>query len=162
MLDSPGTPSQEASSYLATDPALVVLYRHLREKTLQALLGASKVSPRAEWEFVMQIARLYDRMGCDVLALDLGKLQDILCLSATTDSEIVRNWEFLKLPPSHRKKPPSLPDPRKMLRRRSSLVVGDLPSPKSPTALRSQPLKAPPSKVFEEPSANSLLDSFGF
>ena len=74
LLDSPGTPSQEARSYLATDPALVVLYRQLREKTLQALIGASKVSPRAEWEFVMQIARLYDRMGCDVLALDLGKL----------------------------------------------------------------------------------------
>ena len=73
LLDSPGTPSQEARSYLATDPALVVLYRQLREKTLQALIGASKVSPRAEWEFVMQIARLYDRMGCDVLALDLGK-----------------------------------------------------------------------------------------
>ena len=36
-------------------------------------MGASKVSPQAEWEFVMQIARLYDRMGCDVLALDLGK-----------------------------------------------------------------------------------------
>ena len=75
LLDSPGTPSQEASSYLATDPALVVLYRQLREKTLQGLLGASKVSPKAEWDFVIQIARLYDRMGCDVLALDLGKIQ---------------------------------------------------------------------------------------
>jgi hypothetical protein len=73
LLASPGTPSQEARSYLATDPALVVLYKQLREKTLQALLGASKVSPTAEWEFVIHIAGLYDRMGCDILALDLGK-----------------------------------------------------------------------------------------
>ena len=65
-------PSQEARSYLATDPALVVLYKQLRDKTLQTLKGASKISPRAEWEFVIQTARLYDRMGCDILALDLG------------------------------------------------------------------------------------------
>ncbi|KAI4155167.1 MAG: hypothetical protein LQ340_001181 [Diploschistes diacapsis] len=145
LLDSPGAPSQEAQSYLATDPALVVLYRQLREKTLQALIGASQVSPRTEWEFVMQIARLYDRMGCDVLALDL-----------------VRNWDFLKLPPPNQRTPKPLADPRKMLRRRSSLVVTDLPSPKSPMALKTPAFKPPPSKVFEEPTANSLLDSFGF
>lgn len=76
LLDSPASPSQESKSYLATDPALVVLYRQLREKTLQTLMGATKISPRAEWEFVIQIARLYDRMGCDVLALDLGECFD--------------------------------------------------------------------------------------
>ena len=69
---SPAATSQQAKSYLATDPALVVLYRQLRAKTLQTLMGATKIEPRAEWEFVMQIARLYDRMGCDILALDLG------------------------------------------------------------------------------------------
>lgn len=62
----------QAKSYLASDPALVVLYKQLRDKTLQTLKGASKISPRAEWEFVTQNARLYDRMGCDLLALDLG------------------------------------------------------------------------------------------
>ena len=30
------------------------------------------VSPRAEWEFVLHTANLYERMGCDLLALDLG------------------------------------------------------------------------------------------
>ena len=64
----------QAKSFLANDPALVILYRQLREKTLQTLKGASMISPRAEWEFVIQNARLYDRMGCDLLALDLGKL----------------------------------------------------------------------------------------
>ena len=61
-------------SYLATDPALVVLYKQLRDKSLQTLKGATEITPRAEWDFVMQTARLYDRMGCDLLALDLGKL----------------------------------------------------------------------------------------
>lgn len=62
----------QSRSYLANDPALIVLYKQLREKTLQTLKGASKIPPRVEWEFVIQNARLYDRMGCDILALDLG------------------------------------------------------------------------------------------
>jgi hypothetical protein len=144
LLETPETPSQEARSYLATDPASVVLYKQLRDKTLQTLRGASKISPRAEWEFVMQTARLYDRMGCDILALDL-----------------VRNWEFL----NHQDTANPLtdiPDPRKMLRRRSSLVVDDLPTPKSPTGKKvGSGMVANPTQ-FSEPDANSLLDSFGF
>lgn len=72
----------QAKSYLANDPALVVLYKQLREKTLQTLKGASMIAPRAEWEFIMQNALLYDRMGCDLLALDLGGLQYPSTLSA--------------------------------------------------------------------------------
>ena len=74
LLDTSESPSLQAKSYLASDPALVVLYKQLRDKTLQTLKGASKISPREEWEFVVQNARLYDRMGCDLLALDLGML----------------------------------------------------------------------------------------
>jgi hypothetical protein len=82
---------------------------------------------------VLHTANLYERMGCDVLALDL-----------------VRSWEFLLTPPPKAipgRPPlsPSMPrssfqasgpnqasnefafDPRKLLRRRSSLVVADLP-----------------------------------
>ena len=72
LLGRPAPANPQAQSYLATDPALVALYRELRAKTLQGLMGATKVTPREEWEFVVQIARLYDRMGCDILALDLG------------------------------------------------------------------------------------------
>ena len=143
----------------------MVLYKQLRDKTLQTLKGASKISPRAEWEFVIQNARLYDRMGCDLLALDLGKhyskpfpsAKD-LRLTKTT----VRNWEFLiqpKEPPPTKDEPP---DPRKLLRRRSSLVVDDLPSPRPSLEKKFSYGKAPPKPVFEEPTADSLLDSFGF
>lgn len=132
----------QSKLFLTDDPALVVLYKQLREKSLQTLRGALSVSPRAEWDFILHTARLYERMGCDLLALDL-----------------VRTWEFLKTPPPLRS--PSMPfipsnerkpslqsptfagpfgaqtatpmaqafeiDPRKLLRRRSSLVVADLP-----------------------------------
>jgi len=146
LIDTPETPNLQSRSYLSSDPALVVLYKQLRDKTLQTLQGASKISPRTEWEFVIQNARLYDRMGCDLLALDL-----------------VCNWEFHIQPketlPQIKDEPP---DPRKLLRRRSSLVVDDLPSPKSPTEKKFNFGKQPPKPVFEEPTVNSLLDSFGF
>lgn len=62
----------QSKLYLTDDPALVVLYSQLRQKTLQTLRGASRVTPKVEWAFVLHSARLYDRMGCDLLALDLG------------------------------------------------------------------------------------------
>jgi len=46
-----------------------------------------------------------------------------------------------------------------MLRRRSSLVVADLPVP---SLLLDMKAKGAPPSVFEEPEASSLLDSFGF
>lgn len=161
-----------AKLFLTDDPALIILYAQLRSKTLQTLRGASKVTPKIEWDFVLHNARLYDRMGCDLLGLDL-----------------VRNWEFM-MPGASLK--PGLGgdvDPLKLLRRRSSLVVQDMPlspiappgvcggglmrtgsndiSVKSPTTPGEKPTSKsgkpqPPPTMFEEPDANSLLDSFGF
>jgi hypothetical protein len=73
LLESPHQGLQ-AKLFLTDDPALVVLYSQLRQKTLQTLRGASKVTPKVEWDFVLHNARLYDRMGCDLLALELGML----------------------------------------------------------------------------------------
>ena len=164
--DSPVRNSLQAKSYLSNDPALVVLYRQLREKTVQTLKGALMIKPVEEWNFIVQNARLYSRMGCDLLALDL-----------------TRNWEFLLPPPPPAKKlsidAAILEDPRKFLRRRSSLVVDDLqhalPSPRvaqstdakagddaSKVHKATDGAKKPPPTVFEEPDASSLLDSFGF
>lgn len=172
LVETPIAPNLNSKLFLTDDPALIVLYAQLRQKTLQTLRGASKVTPRVEWEFVLHNARLYDRMGCDLLGLDL-----------------VRNWEFL-LPGASLK--PELGgeiNPLKLLKRRSSLVVADLPvSPisarvpgeagrpggvgvgvvgggggglMSPTGEK-KPKPQPPPTMFEEPDASSLLDSFGF
>lgn len=86
LLESPESPGLQARSYLANDPALIVLYKQLREKTLQTLKGASMIAPEAEREFIMQNARLYDRMGCDLLALDLGETRTLLADNSRADT----------------------------------------------------------------------------
>lgn len=72
LLETPRTPEIKSQLFLTDDPALVVLYSQLRQQTLQTLRGASKVTPYAEWQFVLHSAKIYDRMGCDLLGLDLG------------------------------------------------------------------------------------------
>ncbi|KAL2363792.1 hypothetical protein RJZ56_003263 [Blastomyces dermatitidis] len=149
---SPGAITLQAKSYLAHDPALVILYKQLRDKTTQTLKGAAKVPARDEWEFVLRNARLYDRMGCDLLGLNL-----------------VREWEFLK-PSAPLSKTQSsrlsfkAPDLRKLLRRRSSLVVADMPTLQEELkgSLSAQGGRYEAGTTFEEPDSNALLDSFGF
>ncbi|KAK0208168.1 RAVE protein 1 C terminal-domain-containing protein [Desarmillaria ectypa] len=53
------------------DPSLALLFSQLRSKTLQAAKGTSEISGSSEFNFVLQIARVFCRMGCHVLALDL-------------------------------------------------------------------------------------------
>ncbi|KJZ72049.1 hypothetical protein HIM_08610 [Hirsutella minnesotensis 3608] len=142
LLETPCSPDFKSRMFLTDDPALVVLYSQLRQQTLQTLRGASKVTPKVEWEFVLHSAKLYDRMGCDLLGLDL-----------------VRNWEF--------QRPPTVGfagevNPLKLLRRRSSLVVDDLPKLHLDHGLQGS--KAGPASLtpaFQEPDTSSLLDSFG-
>ncbi|KAF4457835.1 hypothetical protein F53441_310 [Fusarium austroafricanum] len=142
LLETPCSPDIKSRLFLTDDPALVVLYSHLRHQTLQTLRGASKITPKVEWEFVLHSAKLYDRMGCDLLGLD-----------------IVRNWEFQKSPGAAGLG--GEVNPLKLLRRRSSLVVADLPSPTLQFDSHKKTVKPPPT-TFEEPDAGSLLDSFGF
>ncbi|KAF2969895.1 hypothetical protein GQX73_g3666 [Xylaria multiplex] len=177
LLDTPASRDLKSKLFLTDDPALIILYSQLRQQSLQTLRGASKVTPRIEWDFVIHNAGLYDRMGCDLLGLDLGKLRilPLICtmftlrpslyVSIDLAQSIVRNWEFLRLPmPAQRGFGGDIIDPTKLLRRRSSLVVQDLPlSPAIPGDMKTggHSVKPPPS-VFQEPDANSLLDSFGF
>jgi hypothetical protein len=152
LLVPPGSPpdSLQAKSFRNDDPALVVLYQQLREKSLQTLRGALMISGKEEWEFITKTATLLLRMGCDILALDL-----------------VRHWEFLQPPPATKQEEEAedseevvaeLPrrklsrtitvdfDPRKLLRRRSSLVVADLPEGRP---------------VIQEDTVPSMLDGWG-
>ncbi|KAI1428477.1 WD repeat domain-containing protein [Xylaria sp. FL1777] len=148
LLDTPASRDLKSKLFLTDDPALIILYSQLRQQSLQTLRGASKVTPRIEWDFVIHNAGLYDRMGCDLLGLDL-----------------VRNWEFLRLPtPAQKGFGGDIVDPTKLLRRRSSLIVQDIPlTPAIPGDMKTggHGVKPPPT-VFQEPDANSLLDSFGF
>ncbi|KAH8167321.1 hypothetical protein CIB48_g899 [Xylaria polymorpha] len=146
LLDTPASSDLKSKLFLTDDPALIILYSQLRQQSLLTLRGASKVTPRIEWDFVIHNAGLYDRMGCDLLGLDL-----------------VRNWEFLRLPTPAQGFGGDF-DPTKLLRRRSSLIVQDIPlAPAVPTDMKTGGhVSKPPATVFQEPDANSLLDSFGF
>ncbi|KAF1937394.1 hypothetical protein EJ02DRAFT_56483 [Clathrospora elynae] len=135
LLDAPETPNPESKSYLTDDPALVVLYKQLREKSLQTLRGATMIGMREEWDFVLHTAGLYDRMGCDVLALDLVKTWEFLLPPPPTKAEVGRSplspmmhRESFQANGSHQNATEFDFDPRKLLRRRSSLVVADLPT----------------------------------
>lgn len=114
------------------DPALVVLYRQLKDKTLQTMRGAAKISPKLEFDYILRIAALYDRLGCDLLALDL-----------------VKNWDFTTEASSSR--------PVLSSRRRSTIddisLIGFRSSMKLNGSARV------PSTLKEE---SSLLDSFEF
>ncbi|KAK1674277.1 WD repeat domain-containing protein [Colletotrichum godetiae] len=164
LVETPCSPNMQSKLFLTDDPALVVLYSQLRQKTLQTLRGASKVTPRVEWEFVLHSAKLYDRMGCDLLGLDLGISPAMVCVRCNeAHMTTVRNWEFLKLAPPVTNGLGGEVNPLKLLRRRSSLVVADLPVSKLHSEMRSsgQGKQSTPT-VFQEPDSSSLLDSFGF
>ncbi|KAG6151489.1 hypothetical protein E4U47_005120 [Claviceps purpurea] len=149
LLETPCSLNTMSRTFLTDDPALVVLYSQLRSKTLQSLRrGASKVDPKIEWEFVLHSAKLYDRMGCDLLGLDL-----------------VRNWKFQQ-PIATRCGEES--NPSKLHRRRELSVVDDLSVSRhglkpeqAENTIRSLLPQARDPESFIEPSASSLLDSFG-
>ena len=178
LISPSNSPTSQAMLFSSVDPALVVLYKQLREKSLQTLKGALSVRPRAEWEFVTHIAGLYSRMGCDVLALDLVSSWEFLLASPTPATIAPLPTAFpehsvLQSPKLQSHAPSMLDgfdiDPRKVLRRRSSLVVADLPTRETIRAAvngehneeeKKEKKKQP--TMFNEPDANSLLDAFGF
>ncbi|KAF2274080.1 WD repeat protein-like protein [Westerdykella ornata] len=197
LLSPPETPNLKSKSYLTDDPALVVLYKQLREKSLQTLRGATMVHLREEWDFVIHTANLYQRMGCDLLALDLVKSWDFLTPSR---SQLFAHVRPRSPAVHHEPTPTPLPstqtfadlgfDARKLLRRRSSLVIDDISTRERIKELvaaakasqegakedekkkeekererekeKHAEVKKPPPTQFQEPDANSLLDSFGF
>ncbi|KAF8634403.1 hypothetical protein AX15_000855 [Amanita polypyramis BW_CC] len=94
------------------DPSLALLFSQLRSKTLQAAKGTSEISGRSEFNFVLQMARVFCRTGCHVLALDL-----------------VRSWSFERPPSGLAMAPPSPKITRNvfslepLFRHRSSILI---------------------------------------
>ncbi|KAF9455073.1 hypothetical protein P691DRAFT_770160 [Macrolepiota fuliginosa MF-IS2] len=94
------------------DPSLALLFSQLRSTTLQAIKGTSEISGRSEFNFVLQMARVFCRMGCHVLALDL-----------------VRSWSFERPSTAMHRKAPEEESPTMM-------DVGKISLPPSPTVTR--------------------------
>jgi hypothetical protein len=65
------------------DPSLVLLFSQLKSKTLQAAKGTSEISGRAEFHFVLQMTRVFCRMGMwrvpHLFSLvDFSDMQDVM------------------------------------------------------------------------------------
>ncbi|KAJ3552447.1 hypothetical protein NM688_g4146 [Phlebia brevispora] len=80
---------------LYDDPSLALLFSQLKLKTLQAAKGTSEISGRTEFNFVLQIARVFCRMGCQALALNL-----VRSWSFERPSTIVPESPVMRRPPS--------------------------------------------------------------
>ncbi|KAG9128028.1 regulator of (H+)-ATPase in vacuolar membrane [Ceratobasidium sp. 392] len=91
------------------DPSLALLFAQLKSKSLQTVKGVSEISGSTEFNFVLQMARVFCRMGCHPLALAL-----------TT------SWSFDR---------PALPT-QGMVRRNSNVSTTSEQAPASPTFSR--------------------------
>lgn len=66
-------PESQISTSNSPDAALIVLYKQLKEKSVQTLRGAAEISAETELFFVLRTIFAYDRIGCPLLALYLVK-----------------------------------------------------------------------------------------
>ncbi|KAL0580829.1 regulator of (H+)-ATPase in vacuolar membrane [Marasmius crinis-equi] len=145
LVDVLEIPVKEIGEPHYDDPSLALLFSQLRSKTLQTAKGTSEISGRLEFNFVLQIARVFCRMGCHALALDL-----------------VKSWTF-EHPAIHEKEhtaaelaPPSPTISRRSLfsmhRRRSSMMI-DMEIPSLPPTRKASPERKP-TPIPEEPLKN--------
>ncbi|KIK91309.1 hypothetical protein PAXRUDRAFT_34992 [Paxillus rubicundulus Ve08.2h10] len=104
------------------DPSLALLFSQLRSKTLQTATGTSEISGHREFNFVLQIARVFCRMGCHVLALDLCRSWSFERPTAIAwiNAEDVNRFTPRPLSPISSRWPLAT-DP--FLRRRSSIMI---------------------------------------
>ncbi|KAI0830734.1 WD repeat-containing protein [Trametes gibbosa] len=116
------------------DPSLALLFSQLKSKTLQTAQGTSEISGRTEFNFVLQIARVFCRMGCHVLALDL-----------------VRSWSFQRPSTVMRDSRATLRSPSPVstrfalepaLRHKSSILI-DIDVTTAPPTRRASPSRSP-------------------
>lgn len=73
------TLESSSQSFLKDDPVLIILFHTLRQKELKYFRGSLLVDKAEEFSFIIKIATIYSRMGCDYLALLL-----------------IRNWTFVE------------------------------------------------------------------
>lgn len=72
--------TEKSKSFLEDDPLLLILYQSLREKNPEYFKGSLEISVKEESEFLLRVASIYTRMGCDYLSLS-----------------ILKNWSFIKM-----------------------------------------------------------------
>ncbi|RMZ80105.1 hypothetical protein DV737_g3178, partial [Chaetothyriales sp. CBS 132003] len=134
-------------NWKANDPLLAVLYVHLRDHLVKKNAWRNVVSPGEENDFVLGSARFYSRMGIDMLAVRLTK-----------------NWRFVN--ETVERKALSIQRGSLVDKQDTEITVtvdGRDETVEDQAENEGQKTKKkPPPTQFIEPSADSLLDSFGF
>ncbi|KAI0639823.1 WD repeat-containing protein [Trametes polyzona] len=125
------------------DPSLALLFSQLKSKTLQTAQGTSEISGRTEFNFVLQIARVFCRMGCHVLALDL-----VRSWSFQRPSTVVRDSRLARRPPSPVSTRFAL---EPALRHKSSILI-DIDVTTAPPTRRASPSRSPSRGVSPVPA----------
>lgn len=134
-------------SFLVDDPVLVLLYRYLRDSSLKktdsgGTLQALDVDD--EFQFVLKMASIYSRMGCDVLALDL-----------------IRSWRFVLDERRDTKKEKEAETPRQpTLSRATTQTTGEELFNEKSDANVGFNLKPVSVQAFQEPDMSAF--NFGF
>ncbi|EIW86859.1 hypothetical protein CONPUDRAFT_46132 [Coniophora puteana RWD-64-598 SS2] len=142
------------SSY--DDPSLALLFSQLRDKTLQAAKGTSEISGRAEFNFVLQMARVFRRMGCHALALDIVQSWSFERPSISTQPSYSVANGLNADGDTHAITRAKDKDSFSLHRRRSSMVI-DMEIPSAPTT--SPDSDTPPSKGLETIGENGDLQT---
>lgn len=130
-------------SYLTDDPVLVILYRYLRDQRNKShRSGKLTVTAKDELGFVGKMISIYNRMGCDVLALDL--LQGWTFMEEGVERGVNggRRENTMHIKP---KKSPTLN------RRQSIFAIETAPPPPS-----MKELVAAPAAAFQEPDMSAF------
>ena len=142
----------QIQSHLNNDPALLIeLYGVLRQKLIgQNLWTGQVLSLAEEWSFVMRSSQWYVRAGLNWHAL-----------------HIITNWRFINFQPVQETELPEKAklEPQQQVNQPSMLDDWLAPDIQSLPNVDKDVPKAkpkPPPTQFSEPSADSLLDSFGF
>ncbi|KAG8835972.1 regulator of (H+)-ATPase in vacuolar membrane [Serendipita sp. 399] len=112
MLHVESFESLEAGESNYDDPSLALLFSRLKSMSLQTIKGSNMIPGQQEFDFVLQMARVFCRMGCHPLALDL-----------------VADWSF---------DPPEPMGNWAFGQRRDSSSIGRSTSPRSPSLRRSK------------------------
>lgn len=142
-----------AMDFRSNEPTLLLsLYKHLRSTLFKEGLWTTEVVTSVqEWTFVMRCVNWYMRAGLDWLAIPL-----------------VAQWQFVEwqtVKPTSVSVSTSNTADIQTTEQKSALdewLVSENTGKSEPQANTEKPKAKPPPTQFVEPSADSLLDSFGF
>ncbi|KIY45758.1 hypothetical protein FISHEDRAFT_66809 [Fistulina hepatica ATCC 64428] len=140
------------------DPSLALLFSQLRSKTLQAAKGTSEISGRLEFNFVLQIARVFCKMGCHALALSLTRWWSFDRPTAIAPRH--HHFDAINGVPKERTLPPSPTSRRSAFflntHRRQSTMMIDLDIESVPATRVGSPSK-PTAPIQEKSGEGDLL-----